>query len=519
MSVSAQEAQEIALRWVDRLCLAAESVGGLIATADGVGLCVVEAASQGVTVAAVESLLAGHGNPCVGRSPRWRKVPRVAVRSVVQQTYKLWTSYSRLRLALSAPRRELRGRALLLPTQVSHFLESIPVAAAIREGGGQPLIGLLDRMKIGRNVYDPLPWTYLRSAEATWGSRRWWWGNHRRLEVGIARAIREASSCMLELSGDEVERLGQASLGAIRAALPDLVSLVWAASCSLKRLTPSCIVVGNPNVMEGRVFCRVAAQLSILSAAIQHGSIFPLHWRRCPADQVFAWGPIGRKELVEAGFPSDKVRIGGSPKHDAVFRIMDSAFQHGNSEKAVVLVATSGPGDGIVSVQDHQRFIRALREAVDATVGVTWKIKLHPKDREDYYSGLRKRKNVVIVAHRNQSNTPSIFPLLEECAALVTVSSTAAIDAMAFRRPVITVDLPGFELDQSPLEFLRRGCTKMVKSGRELAEAVLDVLEGRSWRGVEIQANQYVREQFSFRGTAARCIAQQLVDGDCASRK
>jgi hypothetical protein len=177
-----------------------------------------------------------------------------------------------------------------------------------------------------------------------------------------------------------------------------------------------------------------------------------------------------------------------------------------------VLVATSGPGDS-VSFPQFQSFIRTLYDAADRTPDLSWLVKLHKKDREEHYQQIRPEGHprVRLVRGEFQRDGLSIFDYLRSARALVTISSTAAVDAMAVDVPVIAVDVwpPGKGL--TGVEFLERGCTMSVRSAAELAEAANRAWAGQADPQVLEAARTYAAEHFANRGRAAQAVAEQLV--------
>jgi hypothetical protein len=273
---------------------------------------------------------------------------------------------------------------------------------------------------------------------------------------------------------------------------------------------PVAMLAGNPYTLEGRTAALVARQLGVPSAAMEHGTIFadsPV-WYECPVDLVCAWGQPSRRALLSNGLSESQIRVSGAPRYDEVFRSsLDPA------DRKFILVATSGPGDQ-VNLDQHRHFIRALFEAAATAPEISWVVKLHPKDREELYRAPdgSAPSNIAVTRAEVGPQGLGIFGYLREARALLTVTSSCALDAMAVGVPVITFDVWAEGQTPRGIEFLHRGCTRHVRLASDLATEARRAWCGKEDEPTRAAAETYSAEHFVNRGDAARAVAKELAE-------
>ena len=334
----------------------------------------------------------------------------------------------------------------------------------------------------------------------------------------MRRAMLEAPGlgleCMRAAGGVSTEDVTSpvAAHWALRQVLiANLLEVIWF-SVSLDELirtaAPHLVLVGNPYTMEGRVSARLASANRIPSACIEHGSIFAADpiWDDCPVDRVLVWGEPSRRALMSCGVAPEAVEIVGAPRLDPF-----APGVQGNKPRRV-LVATSGPGDQI-SLDTHLRFVELLFRAVTELRDVEVVVKLHPKDSPSHYETAQAKHpgaKVQLVRGARDKDGLDIFEFLARSRALVTITSSTALDAMAVGVPVVTV-LDGPPDQYRHIEFLVRGCTTRVSTARELVGALEAVLDGQTASAVVEAARTYADEHYANRGHATANAADALM--------
>lgn len=315
-------------------------------------------------------------------------------------------------------------------------------------------------------------------------------------------------------SPQQTARLIATTRTLLQERIADALRQAWTITQLLERLRPQVVLAGNPYTVEGKIAVLAARDYSVASAAVEHGTIFANdpRWDRSPLDLVCVWGAPSRRALELNGLAADRIAITGSPRHDAIFLGAAAARAEAHdSATANILVATSGPGDQVGMVE-HQGFIELLTSAIEQLPSVRWVIKLHPKDRPEYYGGLGAMapERVRIVRGKPESNGADIFEFLKTSRALVTVTSSTALDAMSVGVPVIAVDVWPAGQRPSGIFFLQRGCARPAKTAEELATQVRGAWNFEPQPDCDEAARQYVAEQFANQGTAVEAVTREL---------
>ena len=225
-------------------------------------------------------------------------------------------------------------------------------------------------------------------------------------------------------------------------------------------------MVGNDLTIEGRAACRVAAARGIPTALFMHGNITSdaLQSLHC-ADRALVYGRVHRRELMQQGIASERIVVCGTRRN-----LDDRPRQTGASTRSCnrrlglrpndpwILVATSGPGHRI-SHRHHQIVIENLVRLSKALPEVTVVVKLHRKDRLEYYQqGLTDcaASKLIVVAEEVFGFPRDIFDWLQGCRLVLTGASAVAVEAMLMEVPVVTMD---FCDEIQAVDFIDAGAT------------------------------------------------------------
>jgi hypothetical protein len=393
-----------------------------------------------------------------------------------------------------------RQTVLMAPRLSSHVVGMLPVAHRLDAEHGLNVVfatteGHLEAALGGW----PVVGVYQRAARET---RLAWLASRRAL--WLLRGLLRNEAMPLDLSARG--RVLTTAVDVLDSMLADVIRAAVGFKAVIGDERPDLVVVGNPYTMEGRVAARIARQARIPVAVLEHGSIFPGSpvWEDAPVDLVCAWGDSSRDALVGCGVPASSIAVTGAPKLDALVSDMRSAAGPGE----YILVATSGPGDQVSHAQ-HAAFIELLYRAAQSTPEIRWLVKLHRKDRQEYYEAARRAHPAAAIEFVDSSGERfgvDIFDYLRRARALVTVYSTAALDAMVVGVPVVTV-----QVNDAPeggrIEFMRHSRQVVDDAGmRDAARS--------AWRGEphpsDAGARAYAARHFHNLGHAAAATAARL---------
>lgn len=418
----------------------------------------------------------------------------------------------RLRRIVTSGSRTSKPFILAVPRMSAHFSDMAPVARALQERFGiATLVGATSREIYALAKKEGLRTIPLRGSST--GEIRSFLGTSFSILPELLELVQNQEPDAALVSDIENRTLIRMTCRTLTAHYASAVDVAVASARTLLAEKPRLVTVGNPYTVDGRIAARIAHEMGVPTVAQEHGSIFPNDpiWQECFVDRVCAWGNPSKRALLSCGLKPEQIAVTGAPRFDAVLGDTASSATNRNEYRDYILVATSGAGDQ-VTIGQHLSFIRMLFEVVEELPEVTFVVKLHKKDRAEYYrspeSGSHHR--VRVVKGQRLRDGLEIFEYLKRARGLVTISSSAAIDAMAMRVPVIAVDAWWPAPPIQGVEFLELGCTRQVRGVQEFVKAVRDV-----WRGVgapsDAIADSYADDHFANRGAAAVAVANEMV--------
>lgn len=432
-----------------------------------------------------------------------------AVRTIRQRLYQLKLAWRRWRTQIPSPSAVASADVVVIPRLPVNMTDLQPVARHLRDVyGHRPLI-LTHRAVVAESAMAAnLPWLDANRFRAPNSRRRF------RDAYRYVRAISAAFARMAPIEGPALpgdrEALKAAWDAVVRELWPPLVFEAELIDFLLETCRPKLVLVGNPITMEGRAAVALARSRGLATASMEHGTIYAddPQWRELPLSRMCVWGACSQDALRANGVADSQIAITGAPRLDEVIQRMATPP---HPPRDCILVAVSGAGH-MIDVVRHRRFIATMIAAAQQTPEIRWVVKLHPKDSADFYLPELQRAevaNVEIFANRPHASRPDIFDFLRRAFALVTVTSTTALDAMIADVPVITVEA---ELPRpTGLAFLDQDVTCHVRSVAELIAAV------RRFWGVEACPVEWLATQrayrdrhFAYLGTATATTAAEL---------
>lgn len=221
----------------------------------------------------------------------------------------------------------------------------------------------------------------------------------------------------------------------------------------LKTTAAKYIFIGNDLTPEGRLMCLMAQQERRLTGMIQHGLIAkgPINGLHI-VEQFFVYGQ-GFKDILTQDKESkaDQIIVSGAPYLDKILtsKVKDQPIHHAIKEKfdiqtsSFFLIAFSGFGDK-TSFSHYKKLVSCIIQLIKERPDISFIIKLHRKDKSHYYlqeAGRQKLQKINLAPYLSQGLPESIFDWFQGCKAVITGTSTVAIEAMLLDIPVISVDL------------------------------------------------------------------------------
>lgn len=274
------------------------------------------------------------------------------------------------------------------------------------------------------------------------------------------------------------------------------------------RFDSRCLIVGNDLTLEGRAATKAFKQRSLITTCIQHGEMSGALDSKHVVDIFFLYGIAMKRYLEEKNYNVEFV-VSGAPYLDSkVFErnaIMDS--------RSDILIALSGPGNN-TSYKQHDLFGKSIYRLACQYSDCKILIKLHPKDKIDYYPvELGTLSNVKFVIQHNDSD--DIFHWLGHCKLLITGASMTAIEAMKLGVPVISMD---YLNEYSAIDFVNKAVVVSVSSERQLLDVVSRLLNDQSFvesvtNNASVYADNYFHQHDKF--SASEFIVERIVQRIC----
>lgn len=266
---------------------------------------------------------------------------------------------------------------------------------------------------------------------------------------------------------------------------------------------PIAVVPGYDITPEGRLLTVLAKKRNIPSYCIMHGSITgePLDTMHI-VDHFCLFGEAAKRDLIEKGAPAEQLVVTGAPYLDhfhhqqtGIHPILKNKLSL-SDDKPYFLIAMSGPGHS-TSYAHFQLLLETIFSTASRFPSAQWVIKMHPKDRlANYHNILHQNPNhsIHIIEHTYKGFPTSIFEWLQGATALITGSSTVALEAMSINIPVVTMDLMS---EYQKVDFIDLDTTVHVSKNSELQVVISNLLSSDPiYDRVQKNAYNYISDYF-----------------------
>ena len=201
-----------------------------------------------------------------------------------------------------------------------------------------------------------------------------------------------------------------------------------------KRLEPKILVLLNDNIVSERCAALVAKEMSIKSVFIQHGLFMGYTYRSFISDIAMVWGKHSKNFLMRRNYNKEKIIEIGYP---VVSSNKKQKMPQANHEKLNILFLGQHDDDFYLMKNDYIKILKELKKTIVSLHNYNFVIRPHPKQsKEDYNEIFSKNlKNLEFEKHN------SLKDAFASSSIVITVFSTAAIEAMNSKIPIITLDI------------------------------------------------------------------------------
>jgi len=289
---------------------------------------------------------------------------------------------------------------------------------------------------------------------------------------------------------------------------------------------PKILIFGNDTSVIARSFIYAANDMSIKSILIPHGFVFK-HQRR-KIDVIRDWKKIFSKNqiklnfkviheskfyvkfikcayytlkygysmgysgcskicsigleykklLISRGINETSIEVTGNPRFDKIKEIANSKsdlirkyFNINDSAKIIVILENAVLEDCVWTVNQLKEWLISIFNEVKKFNNFFAFIKVHPRQKAEDYISILNELNVFNVPVIN--NELHLYDILNESDLVIGVNSTALLEAMAFKKPVISLYYYGsYYSDIDGLGFIKSGSLIYVDNKNMLWESI-----------------------------------------------
>jgi len=294
---------------------------------------------------------------------------------------------------------------------------------------------------------------------------------------------------------------------AFRETLPVCVGYLAGAASILDAVRPEAVVVTYETGPRQRALTIEAARRSIPTIGLMHGMIYDTHYDYmhegvttdpfgCPASFTVplvtcVWGEFWRDVLTRSGsYPSEAVVVTGNPRMNDVLAL---SRRFGRSEMRDRLDLPPG-GRVVLLLTANQRageFLSACLEALNEHSDCVPLVKPHPSDDIQLIATKLRESGY----GEESLQTDNLADAILAADLVVSQPSTAALEAMLLRRPLVLVNLDRTAGFAEPVG--RTGLARYAETPEELAREIAAALAvGDFERRSETAYRAFVEEWF-----------------------
>lgn len=238
----------------------------------------------------------------------------------------------------------------------------------------------------------------------------------------------------------------------------------------ISNVKPDIVILLNEISLSDRLAGLVSAQVGTPSISIQHGLYIGYAYRKLATDKVIVWGTEPKKFWEQRGCKPDQVISVGSFAHEKWRDLIGrnhTVLSEG--KKPQILFLGQNPA-AFISAQTHRKTVAAIFDAIQLLPEYDFMIKPHPAENpEPYHAAYKKLSSNVNVEIRS---TGSVEDVILESDLVITVFSTAGLEAMLLGKPVIVLNL-----SQEPSMAPYVTAAELVESVELLPQAIQRIIE------------------------------------------
>ena len=193
------------------------------------------------------------------------------------------------------------------------------------------------------------------------------------------------------------------------------------------------VITGQSSIFE-KCLIAVASKKKVPVLRLQHGvgeelvtpDIFDNVYKLVFSEKV-------KKDLEKLGYPSEKVKVVGPVIFDDIVNYVKPKKKERN-----VLIAT--PGTWASGILETKTYFSRLKKIINRMKEVHLIIKLHPRETKNHWQKYKEEfPNIKIF--EGKISRKEFYDLIQWSDVFITFGSTASIEAMIVKRPVVNINL------------------------------------------------------------------------------
>jgi UDP-N-acetylglucosamine 2-epimerase len=231
--------------------------------------------------------------------------------------------------------------------------------------------------------------------------------------------------------------------------------------------------------------------------------------------KIAVFGTAVKETLISEGVDAEKIVVTGNPKFDQLYHSMNvdckeivcEKWDIPSDKKLIILLTQYFVECKIWSSEQRKHFVTAIANASAKLPNTQLIIKLHPphENEEDYNEIVKDLPTNPIIC-----KYVSLPELLNVCSIAITVSSTAALEAMALGKQIVIVDL----FDNADASYYKGSGALYIRTEEEILPVLQKALYNSEVReDMKKSMDTYVYEQaYLMDGRASERIANLIRD-------
>jgi len=300
---------------------------------------------------------------------------------------------------------------------------------------------------------------------------------------------------------------------------PDFVSF----KNVLRKVSPLCVITENDTTYYEKMLTSIAKENGIITIAVQNGTTFFGDAYKCnylsthdflpvTSDFFFSYGSINKEWFLNMDKAcEDKVKVVGAARWDDYYRIPKKIFRKEIGQKKVLILlndilAWEGILASIIRLSVFHEHIK--KYIVLARNNPDIEFIIRPRDGQLIWNKIFKNE-LLLLKNIQISRDSELENLMREIDVVVGYRSTALVESLILRKPVISIDTNDCEIKFPLWDY---GLSTRVKEFDELEGAMNKLLFCQKERDQAVQSIEKSIHLFNYRdnGLASNRIGEEI---------